>query len=101
MREVLQVMYKINRDKTVLEALLFAVWCIVFYIVVSAVNDVQVVFSTNNALTNAFVHQAWPTYVAEYRPALRAVVFEGAEPHCAAGLLFLRALTGGVAISVF
>ena len=53
-------MYKINRDKTVKEALLFAAWCLVFYFIVSAVNDVQVVFSTNNALDTAIVEDPWP-----------------------------------------
>ncbi len=67
MREVLQTMYRINRDKTVVEALLFVGWCLIFYFAVSNVNDVQVMFSSNNALYNAFVNQEiprcalWPT----------------------------------------
>ena len=62
-RESLQVMYKINRDKTVIEALLFCVWCIVFYLIVNAVNEVQVVFTTNDALNGALLQQQWPGYV--------------------------------------
>ena len=41
MRESLQVMYKINRDKTVCEGLIFLLWCFVFFFVVSAVRALQ------------------------------------------------------------
>ncbi len=59
MRESLQVMYKVNRDKTVCEAILFCVWCVVFYTIVNAVNEVQVVFTTNDALFGAVLDQEW------------------------------------------
>ena len=39
MRESLQVMYKINRDKTVCEGLVFLVWCFVFFFVVFGVSE--------------------------------------------------------------
>ena len=41
MRESLQVMYKINRDKTVCEGLIFLLWCFIFFFVVSAVRALQ------------------------------------------------------------
>ena len=41
MRESLQVMYKINRDKTVCEGLIFLLWCFIFFFVVSAVRTLQ------------------------------------------------------------
>ena len=39
MRESLQVMYKINRDKTVCEGLVFLLWCFVFFFVVFGVSE--------------------------------------------------------------
>ncbi len=53
-------MYKINRDKTVLEALVFFVWCVLFYLIVDAVNDVQVTNTSNAAIYNAFLDKEWP-----------------------------------------
>ncbi len=63
MRESLQVMYKINRDKTVLEGLLFMVWCFVYFFVVMAVNQVDVIFSSNAALYNALLDEEFPKCV--------------------------------------
>ena len=74
MREMLQTMYKINRDRTVVEALVFGVWCLVFVLVVLAVNDVQVAYSSNNALFEKFVDRPWPGYTpCQYFTLLRFV----------------------------
>ncbi len=89
-------MYKINRDKTVLEALLFAAWCLVFYFIVHAVNDVQVVFSTNNALHSAFVSKAFPKYVTSMPIAVKIWIQSHVTLAC---LLYLLASTAFIFVS--
>jgi len=69
-RESLQVMYKINRDKTVLEGLLFMLWCLVYFFVVMAVNEVDLIYSSNAAIYNLLLDEEIPEYGA--RPTVVA-----------------------------
>ena len=62
-RETLQTMYKIQRDKTVVEAIVFTTFCFVFFFIVNSVNDIDTMYSTNNALFESFVDTPWPEYV--------------------------------------
>jgi hypothetical protein len=63
-REMLQTLYKLNRDRTVLEALTFLLWCVVFIGLAIAVNDVHLVYSSNASLFNQLLDEEFPGCVA-------------------------------------
>ena len=62
-REALQAMYKINRDKTLKEAFLFLCWTVLFVGIVFAVNDIHLTFSTNDSLIDLFLDEEFAEYV--------------------------------------
>ena len=73
-RETLQALYKINRDKTLKEFCLFLVWSLLFVSIVFAVNDVHTTFATNDALLDLFLDEEFAEYVEVLRSLGRSVL---------------------------
>lgn len=59
-RELLQSMYKINRDKTVLELLVFGAFMGVFFSIVVSIHNVHLAASTNESLIDLLLDEEFP-----------------------------------------